>query len=67
MIGFDKQRLPADLSLSLGTASLNPLSNASAYSVFASGGKRVEPYLIKKITDRSGKILFEKNTVQFVF
>ncbi len=58
--GFDKQRLPADLSLSLGTASLSPLSNATAYSVFANGGKRVEPYLISKIVDRSGNILFEK-------
>ena len=58
--GFDKQRLPADLSLSLGTASLNPLSNAVAYSVFANEGKKVEPYLISKILDRSGEILFEK-------
>jgi penicillin-binding protein 1A len=58
--GFDKQRLPADLSLSLGTASLNPLSNAVAYSVFANEGKKVEPYLISKILDRSGEVLFEK-------
>ena len=58
--GFDKQRLPADLSLSLGTASLNPLSNAVAYSVFANEGKKVEPYLISKILNRSGEILFEK-------
>ena len=58
--GFDKQRLPADLSLSLGTASLNPLSNAVAYSVFANGGKKVEAYLISKIIARSGEILFEK-------
>ena len=58
--GFDKQRLPADLSLSLGTASLNPLSNAAAYSIFANGGKRVTPHLITKILDRSGKVLFKK-------
>ena len=58
--GFDKQRLPADLSLSLGTASLNPLSNAAAYAVFANGGKKVEPFLISKIINRSGEILFEK-------
>ena len=57
--GFDKQRLPADLSLSLGTASLNPLSNAVAYSVFANEGKKVEPFLISKILDRSGEVLFE--------
>ena len=58
--GFDKQRLPADLSLSLGTASLNPLTNASAYAVFANGGKKIEPYVIDRILDRAGKILFKK-------
>ena len=41
--GFDKDRLPADLSLSLGTSSLNPLRNAVAYSVFANGGKKLNP------------------------
>ena len=46
--------------MSLGTASLNPLSNAAAYSVFANGGKKIEPYLISKIIDRSGVILFQK-------
>ena len=58
--GFDKQRLPADLSLSLGTASLNPLTNAAAYAVFANGGKKIEPYVIDRIVDRAGKILFKK-------
>ena len=58
--GFDKSRLPSDLSLSLGTASLSPLKNASAYSVFANGGKAVEPYFIEKILDRSGNIIFQR-------
>ena len=58
--GFEKARLPSDLSLSLGTASLSPLKNASAYSVFANGGKAVEPYFIEKILDRSGNIIFQR-------
>ncbi|MDC0590768.1 PBP1A family penicillin-binding protein [Gammaproteobacteria bacterium] len=58
--GFDKQRLPADLSLSLGTASLNPLTNAAAYAVFANGGKKIEPFVIDRIVDRAGKTLFKK-------
>jgi len=58
--GFDKSRLPPDLSLSLGTASLSPLKNAAAYSVFANGGKTVEPYFIEKILDRSGNIIYKK-------
>ena len=58
--GFDKSRLPSDLSLSLGTASLSPLKNAAAYSVFANGGKAVEPFFIEKILDRSGNIVFQR-------
>jgi len=58
--GFDKSRLPSDLSLSLGTASLSPLKNAAAYSVFANGGKAIEPYFIEKILDRSGNIIFQR-------
>ena len=59
--GFDKSRLPADLSLSLGTSSLSPIKNAAAYSVFANGGKEIEPYFVEKIIDRSGKIVFQKD------
>ena len=62
--GFDKSRLPADLSLSLGTASLSPLKNAAAYSVFANGGKAVEPYFIEKILDRSGNIIFQREKIE---
>ena len=66
--GFDKSRLPPDLSLSLGTASLSPLMNAAAYSVFANGGRAVEPYFIEKILDRNGDVVFlrEKKDLQQV-
>ncbi len=58
--GFEKSRLPSDLSLSLGTASLSPLKNAAAYSIFANGGKAVEPYFIERIIDRNRNIIYEK-------
>ena len=58
--GFEKSRLPADLSLALGTASLSPLKNATAFSVFANGGKKVDSYFINKIVNRNGNIIFEK-------
>ena len=57
--GFDKQRLPSDLSLSLGTASHNPMTNAAAYAVFANGGKRIKPYMIERIIGRSGEVLYK--------
>ena len=62
--GFDKTRLPADLSLALGTASLSPLDNAVAYSVFANGGKKIVSYFIEKVIDRSGAIIFQKNNTE---
>ena len=58
--GFKKEALQPDLSLALGTASLSPLDNAAAYAIFTNGGKKVVPYFIEKIIDRSGKIIFEK-------
>ena len=57
--GFKVDSLPSDLSLALGTASLSPIKNASAYSVFANGGKYVEPYFISRIQDRFGEVIYQ--------
>ena len=62
--GFEKSRLPADLSLALGTASLSPLKNATAFSVFANGGKKVDSYFIDKIISRNGSVIFLKKSLQ---
>jgi penicillin-binding protein 1A len=40
--GFAESELPPNLSMSLGTASLTPLSVARGYAVFANGGSRVD-------------------------
>lgn len=52
--GFNKDQLPPNLSMSLGTASLTPMSIARGYTVFANGGFLVTPYFIEKIIDRDG-------------
>jgi penicillin-binding protein 1A len=57
--GFDADKHPAYLPMALGTGSVTPLQMASAYSVFASGGYRVNPMLISKITDSKGHVLNE--------
>jgi penicillin-binding protein 1A len=57
--GFDADKHPAYLPMALGTGSVTPLQMASAYSVFANGGYRVNPMLISKITDSKGKALNE--------
>lgn len=55
--GFAKESLPPNLSMSLGTASLTPISVARGYTVFANGGFLIEPYYIKTVTNASGVVI----------
>jgi len=57
--GLNPKELRYDLSLALGSAELSPLQMARIYSVFATGGYLTEPYLIQRIEDPDGSILFE--------
>ncbi|MFM2009335.1 MAG: penicillin-binding protein, partial [Pseudomonadota bacterium] len=57
--GFDPEKNPPYLTLALGAGAVTPLQMAGAYTVFANGGYRVNPYLISKITDNNGKSLFQ--------
>ena len=49
--------MPNDLSLGLGSTAVSLWEMTKAFSIFASGGKRVIPYFISKIEDRSGTII----------
>ncbi|WP_040570956.1 penicillin-binding protein 1A [Methyloversatilis thermotolerans] len=55
--GFDATRHPPYLTMALGAGSVTPWQMASAYAVFANGGYRVEPYVVKEITDSEGHVL----------
>ena len=57
--GLDVKKLPRDLSLSLGTASLTPLEMAETYSIFANGGYQVKSHLIDRIESSDGITLYQ--------
>lgn len=57
--GFEREQLPGTLSLALGSGYASPLKMASAYAVFANGGFAVKPYLIERIDDRDGGVVFQ--------
>ena len=57
--GFDAEKHPAYLTMALGAGSVTPMQMASAYSVFANGGFRINPWLISKVTEQKGKVLVE--------
>lgn len=59
--GFEEAELPPNLSMSLGTASLTPLSVARGYATFANGGSRIDTWLIDEVKDRDGNLIFKEN------
>ncbi|MGP1518810.1 MAG: penicillin-binding protein 1A [Haemophilus parainfluenzae] len=59
--GFKRDQYFASEALALGAASFTPLEMARAYAVFDNGGFLIEPYLIEKIQDNTGKDLFIAN------
>ncbi|MEB2285459.1 MAG: PBP1A family penicillin-binding protein [Myxococcales bacterium] len=48
-----------NLSISLGTAEVTLFELARAYTAFATGGRRLDPIFVTKITDPHGKVLEE--------
>jgi penicillin-binding protein 1A len=55
--GFDADRHPPYLTMALGAGSATPLQMVRAYSVFATGGYRTEPYVIDRVVDDHGEVL----------
>jgi penicillin-binding protein 1A len=58
--GFDPEKHPPYLTMALGSGSVTPMQMSTAYGVFATGGYRVNPILITKVSDTRGKILHEE-------
>ncbi len=58
--GFEADKHPPYLTMALGAGSVTPMQMATAYSVFANGGYRINPWLITKVTEqKGGKVLVE--------
>ncbi|MGQ0848922.1 MAG: transglycosylase domain-containing protein [Actinomycetota bacterium] len=51
--------LPAVPSIVLGTGAVSTLEMASAFSSFATNGLWAEPYLINRILDENGQVLYQ--------
>ena len=58
-VGFDVNGMQPNLTLALGTHAYTPLEVASGYTAIANGGFKVEPWLIDRIEDVDGNIIYE--------
>jgi penicillin-binding protein 1A len=64
--GFDAAKHPPYLTMALGAGSVTPMQLAAGYAVFANGGYRVNPFLITRVTDQTGKVLVESQPAGLV-
>ncbi len=55
--GFEAEKHPAYLTMALGAGSVTPWQMVSAYAVFANGGYRIQPYIVRDIRDEQNNVL----------
>lgn len=55
--GFDPEKHPPYLTMALGAGSVTPWQMVAAYSVFANGGFKLQPYVVSSIRDERGNVL----------
>ena len=55
--GFDAEKHPPYLTMALGAGAVTPWQMVSAYAVFANGGYRIPPFIVRDIQDDKGTIL----------
>ena len=56
--GFDETATPQNLALALGAGGVAPVDLARGYAAFANGGFRVDPYLVERIEDVDGNLIY---------
>ncbi len=57
--GFDADKNPPYLTLALGAGAVTPWQQLGGYAVFANGGYKIEPFIVKQILDANNKVLAE--------
>ncbi|BES69942.1 penicillin-binding protein 1A [Marinobacter nanhaiticus D15-8W] len=60
---IDTSQIQKDLSLALGSGQLTPMEVARGFAVIANGGYDVKPYLIDRIEDSRGNIVYAAPSV----
>ncbi|MCP4766295.1 MAG: PBP1A family penicillin-binding protein, partial [Gammaproteobacteria bacterium] len=57
--GFERENMPYDLSLALGSGTFSPLQVARGYAVFSNGGYLIDPYIIDRVESGTGEVIYQ--------
>ena len=63
--GLEAERQPLNLTLALGTGAVTPLQMAQAYAAFANAGQLPTAWLIQRVTDAQGTVIWQAEAPQF--
>jgi penicillin-binding protein 1A len=55
--GFDRDRIPKNLTISLGTGEVTPLELTRGYAVFANGGYLITPYFVDRVEISTNQVV----------
>ena len=62
-VGFDNSDMQPNLTLALGTHAFTPLEVATGYAAIANTGFKVDPWLIDRIEDAEGNVIYQADPV----
>ncbi|MCB4360234.1 penicillin-binding protein 1A [Quatrionicoccus australiensis] len=62
--GFDPEKHPPYLTMALGAGSVTPWQMVTAYSVFANGGFKINPFVVREIRDEKNQVLARSAEVE---
>jgi penicillin-binding protein 1A len=62
--GFQRENIPKNLTIALGTSNVTPLELVRGFATFANGGYLIQPYFIERIEDAEGKIIYSANPLR---
>lgn len=57
--GFEKKQIPRNLSVALGSLSATPMQMARGFAVFANQGFLINPYVLERVEDRNGNMVYQ--------
>ena len=62
--GFDPAKHPPYLTMALGAGSVTPWQMVTGYAVFANGGFKINPYIVREIRNEKNGVLAHSAEVQ---
>ncbi|MDP3537915.1 MAG: penicillin-binding protein 1A [Azonexus sp.] len=62
--GFDAEKHQPYLTMALGAGSVTPWQMVTAYSVFANGGFKINPFIVSEIRDEKNQVIARSSEVE---